>query len=84
MTTAPETADKSSRWCFGALPDLLLGGGLLYVLLFAALFVVAEQMRAIAPLALLPLVTLFTGVPHYGATLLRVCDRGKIDAPTRS
>ncbi|UCE85596.1 MAG: tetratricopeptide repeat protein [Deltaproteobacteria bacterium] len=65
----------SSRWLFGPVPDLLLGCGVGYVIVFAILAVAGPEVRRIAPIGLLPLVALVTGTPHYGATLLRVYER---------
>ena len=65
MTSGP----GSSRWLAGAAPDLLLGCGAGYALLLAGLALVQPSMAALQPW--LPLVVLATGVPHYGATLLR-------------
>ncbi len=63
------------RWLFSPLPDLLLGCGVAYALVFLLHAVVGEQMRQWFPPGLMPLLILFSGVPHYGATLLRVYDR---------
>jgi hypothetical protein len=60
------------RWYFGPLPDLLLGCGLGYAIFFVGLSLAGPQIRAGFPMGLLPLAILVTGVPHYGATLLRV------------
>lgn len=66
---------RSDRWYFGAGADLLLGCGVGYFLLFAGFAFFGEQIQGFLPLGLLPLVVLVTGVPHYGATLVRVCER---------
>ena len=75
MSYEARTLGPSERWYYGPLPDLLLGGGLFYVALFVAMSFFGAELQKIAPITLLPLVVLFTGVPHYGATLLRVCER---------
>jgi hypothetical protein len=56
-------------WLVGPVPDLLLGCGLGYLLLIVALAIVRPQMAGLQPW--LPLLILVTGVPHYGATLVR-------------
>jgi len=68
-------ARADSRWLYGPAPDLLLGCGGLYALVFAALAAAGPQIREVLPIGLLPLLVLFTGIPHYGATLLRVYER---------
>ncbi len=70
-------ASPSSRWLFGPLPDLLLGCGIGYGLIFTVLVLVGPQVRAMLPDGLMPLVLLVTGTPHYGATLLRVYERAE-------
>jgi len=42
---------------------------------FVALVFAGPQLRAWLPLGLLPLVSVFFGTPHYGATLLRVYEK---------
>lgn len=59
-------------WLVGPWPDLLLGCGVGYAAIFAALVFAGPEMRLAIPFALGPLVLLVTGTPHYGATLLRV------------
>jgi len=66
---------RADRWYFGAAADLLLGCGVGYVALFAGFAFFGYEIRGWLPLGLLPLVILVTGVPHYGATLVRVCER---------
>jgi tetratricopeptide (TPR) repeat protein len=62
-------------WLFGPLPDLMLGCGLAYLLVFCLLAVAGPEMRTLLPPGLLLLGSLVTGTPHYGATLLRVYAR---------
>lgn len=63
--------DSGNRgWLFGPAPDLLLGCGGLYAALMLLLVLIRPDMGRISPW--LPLVILVTGVPHYGATLLRI------------
>ncbi|HET6277670.1 MAG TPA: hypothetical protein VFG08_02705, partial [Candidatus Polarisedimenticolia bacterium] len=73
------TGDQSARqgWLFGPGADLVLGCGGAYIAIFALLVVAGDRMLALVPLGLLPLLTLFTGTPHVGATLLRVYERGE-------
>lgn len=83
MTSAPALAlppatAPSRRWLFGPLPDLFLGCGLAYALVFVALSLAGPQIRGLEPVALIPfLLVTFAGVPHYGATLLRVYERAE-------
>jgi tetratricopeptide (TPR) repeat protein len=70
--------DARSRpipWLFGPWPDLLLGCGLLYALGFGVFLLVGQEIRSAQPHLLFPLLILALGVPHYGATLLRVYER---------
>jgi tetratricopeptide (TPR) repeat protein len=71
MTAA---AVESKRWLFGPAPDLLLGCGLWYVLLFAVAFALGDT-RAFTPDFLAPLLVLLLSTPHYGATILRVYEQ---------
>ena len=65
-------ADATNRpaWVFGPIPDLLLGCGLGYLLV--ALAVSFSSIDRTTLLVWGGLLTAFTGMPHYGATLLRV------------
>ncbi len=62
-------------WLYGPFPDLLLGCGGLYLLLFAILALAGPEIRAGQPTILFPLIAMLAGTPHYGATLLRVYER---------
>jgi tetratricopeptide (TPR) repeat protein len=66
-----------SPWLFGPARDLLFGCGLLYAAVFVALAAAGDAFRAAAPLGLGLLATLFVLGPHYGATLLRVYEKGE-------
>ena len=66
------TRDTTGRWLFGPAPDLLLGCGLGYVLLFAGFLMTGTDRSAVSALGVIPLLSILTGTPHYGATLLRV------------
>ncbi len=72
-------AAERRAWLFGPVPDLFLGCGLLYVLVVA--LVAASGVTSDALAGWLPFVLLCTGVPHYGATLIRVY--GTADARRR-
>lgn len=65
---------RPSGWLLGPVPDLLLGCGIGYAVLAITLFFLqlrfGIQMEQIGPW--LPLIILVTGIPHYGATLLRI------------
>jgi tetratricopeptide (TPR) repeat protein len=66
---------QATPWLFGPWPDLLFGCGLLYALAFGVFLLAGEQIRTAQPDLLFPLLILVLGVPHYGATLLRVYER---------
>lgn len=63
------------RWLFGPLSDLMLGCGLAYLIVLVVLSLAGAETRALLPPGLLALGALVTGMPHYGATLLRVYER---------
>jgi hypothetical protein len=67
-------APSGQRWLYGPLPDLLLGCGVLYLVLFAALALYGPEIRSLQPAYLLPLLIILVSMPHYGGTLLRVYD----------
>jgi len=69
------TAQQRIPWLFGAWPDLLFGCGLLYALAFGVFLVAGAEIRSAQPSLLFPLLILALGVPHYGATLLRVYEQ---------
>jgi hypothetical protein len=70
------TASAPSRgWLFGPLPDLMLGCGGAYLLVFLALAAAGDWIEGLLPLGLLAIPILALSVPHYGATLLRVYER---------
>src|SRR5262245_55563120 len=69
--SSPTVADRG--WVFGALPDLLLGCGLGYALLAAGATLVAVDSATLLTWAVF--LSTLTGMPHYGATLLRVYGR---------
>lgn len=78
MSSASPSASAAGPrppWLFGPGPDLLLGCGLLYALAFGAFLVLGPEIRTGQPPILFPLLILVLGVPHYGATLLRVYER---------
>ena len=72
-------AAEPKTWLLGPLPDLLFGCGLLYVVIVALIAAVGVPREAVA--GWVPFAVLCTGVPHYGATLLRVY--GTADARRR-
>jgi hypothetical protein len=64
------TGKADGRWLFGAVPDLLLGCGLGYLLVLALQGGMGVQwLAAWVPAGLL---VMTASIPHYGATLLRV------------
>lgn len=64
------SAAVARPWLFGPVPDLLFGCGLGYAVLALVMGTIAPAMDRLH--GWLPFVILFTGVPHYGATLERV------------
>jgi tetratricopeptide (TPR) repeat protein len=70
-----EARSQPIPWLFGPWPDLLFGCGLLYALAFGVFLVAGAEIRSAQPSLLFPLLILALGVPHYGATLLRVYER---------
>lgn len=70
-----EARSQPIPWLFGPWPDLLFGAGLLYALAFGVFLVAGAEIRSAQPSLLFPLLILALGVPHYGATLLRVYER---------
>ncbi len=73
MNRAP--APSSSPWLFGPVPDLLLGCGLLYWVLFGASLVAGTELRTVQAHYVFPALILLLSGPHYGATLLRVYEQ---------
>ncbi len=75
------TQAPTRSWLIGPAADLLLGCGVLYTGVFAALAVAGPQVRGLTSGAIIILLTLLLSAPHYGATLLRVfenrADRSK-------
>lgn len=72
MTATAAQSPVPDRWLFGPLPDLLLGCGLAYAVVFALLSVGGADFRGVFAPGLIPLLSVIGGTPHYGATLLRV------------
>lgn len=72
---APSPAKASTRWLYGPLIDLSLGCGGAYLVTLLLILAAPATVQQYAPLGLLPLLVLVTGIPHYGATLQRVYAR---------
>lgn len=70
-------AAPTQAWMFGPVPDLVLGCGGGYAVIFLLILLKPSVLEAYAPIGLLPLVVLVTGIPHYGATLMRVYGRSE-------
>ena len=66
---------RGDRWLWGPVPDLLMGCGVLYGLLFLALLVFGPQLRENQAVFVFPLLILLLSTPHYGATLVRVYEQ---------
>jgi hypothetical protein len=75
MPVMAAAAPAGNRWLFGPAPDLLVGCGVAYMAFFVAMVFAGPELRAWLPMGLLPLVSVFFGTPHYGATLLRVYEQ---------
>jgi len=69
VSGSPST-NTQRPWLFGPGIDLLFGCGIGYVILTAILAILRPPMDQLQ--GWLPFVILFTGLPHYGATLERV------------
>jgi hypothetical protein len=70
----PEPASARSPWLHGAASDLLLGCGGLFSIAFAAFALAGPERFAALPPAVPALLIYLVGMPHYGATLVRVYD----------
>lgn len=75
MNTAGYASSSSNRWLFGPFPDLMLGCGLLYGLIFATLAVGGPELIKKMPSSVAPLLLMLFVMPHYGGTLLRVYEQ---------
>lgn len=64
-----------NRWLYGPAPDLLLGCGLWYLLLFVVLLFAGPAIREQQAAFVAPLLILLLATPHYGATLVRVYEQ---------
>ena len=73
--TATASTPRASGWLYGPVPDLLLGCGLLYTLLFIAFALFGPSLRALQPAYVIPVLILLVSMPHYGGTLVRVYDQ---------
>lgn len=67
---ASASTDIARPWLFGPRIDLIFGCGVGYAVLTLILAVVRPRMDSLQ--GWLPFLILFTGLPHYGATLERV------------
>lgn len=72
---AVASSPSPKRWLYGPTTDLLFGCGGLYFLAFLAIAAIGPRTMEAIPEGLIPLGLVFTAVPHYGATLLRVYER---------
>lgn len=70
---APAPAAKP--WLFGPAPDLLLGCGGLYIVLFGVMLAAGATLQPHQPEWVFPFLVLLFSMPHYGATLVRVYER---------
>ncbi|HIG70568.1 MAG TPA: hypothetical protein EYG46_15765 [Myxococcales bacterium] len=74
MTSSTPSQVKPDVWLFGPVPDVLFGCGLGYIIVLGLFIGWGPSAQAWLPTGVLALVLLFTSVPHYGATLMRVYD----------
>lgn len=65
------------KWLYGPIPDLFLGCGLGYAVVFLVHALIGAKLRVVVPENLLPLLSVFISAPHYGATLVRVYERAR-------
>jgi predicted amidohydrolase YtcJ len=63
---------NQQTWLFGALPDLLLSAGLLYLFIASGLIILSTGAREAIPAAWISYILLIISGSHYGGTLLRV------------
>ena len=77
LAMATSSPTSSSRWLYGPVPDLLLGGGLWYVALLGLFAVWGADIRNGWGPILAPLLMLLFGTPHHGATLVRVYENSR-------
>ena len=84
MTVTTALPQPAARWLFGPWRDLLFGCGLWYIAALGALAFVGPALREHGGVLALSFISLLVLTPHYGATLLRVYERARIGAPTRS
>lgn len=75
MTAATPVGSSSNRWLFGPFPDLMLGCGLLYGVVFATLAVGGPELIKMMPSSVPALLIMVFVMPHYGGTLLRVYEQ---------
>ena len=66
------TARNQAAWLFGPIPDLLLGGGLLYLLVVSGLLAWGASAREVIPAVWIAYAVVILSGSHYGGTLLRV------------
>ena len=67
----------SARWLFGAFPDIMLGCGGGYAVIFLILALGGPAIRDVLPLGLALLPFNFVSGAHYGATALRAYTRAE-------
>jgi cytochrome c-type biogenesis protein CcmH/NrfG len=68
-------SERAGVWLYGRWTDLLIGGGLAYVLSIPVLFALSEATGTNQwPGAFVVLFALLVNGPHYGATIVRVYD----------
>jgi len=72
-----QSAALHPAWLWGAAPDLLLGGGLVFLPVLALLALAGEGIELALPFGLMPLAMLAINGPHLGAALLRVYERAE-------
>ena len=75
--SASAPPSSTSVWLFGPGIDLLFGCGVGYAMVFAISALAGPTLRGAIPPEFGPLVLLFSGTPHYGATLLRAYERSE-------
>jgi hypothetical protein len=75
--TPPAAPAAARRWLFGPWPDLALGCGAAYAVVFAAMAVSGASIREALPMGLAFLPVNLVSSAHYGATALRAYERAE-------
>jgi hypothetical protein len=72
-----QKTDIRGAWVSGASSDLLWGAGLGYGLLFFLMLGTGGWLMSVVPPSFMMFLVVLVSMPHYGATILRVYERGE-------